>query len=113
MAIAVETERRAAAAQEAMQQAEIAASVLGGEEFGDRDFAGGVVDEGQQSEFGAAIFEPAVQAAVEQEHFALAGAGSAAPAMEAGATLAGRGDSGRAQQAAESFASDGEALDLA
>ena len=113
VAVAVETERSTATAQEAIQQAEIAASVFGGEEFGDRDLAGGVVDEGQQSKFRAPLFEPAMQAAIEQEHFAFAGTGSAALAMKAGATLAGRGDAGRAQKAAESFASDGKALELA
>lgn len=54
-----------------------------------------------------------MQAAVEQEHFAFASARSAALAMEAGATLTGGSDSGRTQEAAESFASDGKALDLA
>ena len=74
VAIAVETEGDAEAAQQAVEQAEIAACIFGGEEFGDEDFARGVVQEAQQGELRAAIFQPAVQAGVEQQHLAFASA---------------------------------------
>ena len=45
VAIAVEAEGDAEAAQQAAEQAEIAAGIFGGEELGDEDFAGGVVEE--------------------------------------------------------------------
>src|ERR1019366_7359276 len=72
VAITVETERYAEAAQQAVEQVEIAASVFGGEEFGDGDFVGGVVEETEQGKLRAAIFQPAVKAAVQQQHLALA-----------------------------------------
>src|SRR6202162_4871615 len=45
VAIAIETEGYAEAAQQAVEQAEIAARVFGGKEFGDQDFTSGVVEE--------------------------------------------------------------------
>ena len=66
VAIPVETEGHAAAAQQAAEQEEIAARILGEEEFGDQDFARGIVEEAQQSELRAALFQRAMQAAIEQ-----------------------------------------------
>ena len=56
VAIAVETEGDAEAAQQAAEQAKIAARIFGGEEFGDQNFAGGVVEEAEQGKLRAAIF---------------------------------------------------------
>ena len=110
VAIAVETEGYAEAAQQAAEQAEIAASVFGGEEFGDQDFAGGVVEEAEQGKLRAAIFQPAMKAGVEQQHFAFPSARQAALAMGGSASLTGRADPGRAQQTAEGLASEREAF---
>jgi hypothetical protein len=113
VAIAVEAEGNAEAAQQAAEQAKVAASVFGGEELGDGDFAGGIVEEAEQSELRAAIFEPVVEASVEQQHLAFASAAKSALAMRGGATLAGRADPGRAQETAKSLATEPEVFDLA
>ena len=110
VAIAVEAEGNAEAAQQAAEQAEIAAGIFGGEEFGDQDFAGGVVEKAEQGKLRAAIFQPAVQAGVEQHHFAFASARQAALAMGGSASFTGRADSGRAQQTAEGLAPEREAF---
>jgi len=112
VAVAVETDGYAEAAQQALEQAEIAASVFAGNEFGDQDFAGGVVQKAEQCELRTAIFEPAVQAAVQQQHLALASARQAALTMGGSATFAGRGDPSRTQQTAKGFASEREAFVL-
>ena len=75
-----------------------------------KNSAGGVVEEAEQGEFWAAIFEPAVEAGVEQQHFAFASAGQTALTMSGSATLAGRADPGRAQQTAEGLAPEREAF---
>ena len=110
VAVAVETEGYAEAAQQAVEQAEIAAGVFGGEEFGDQNFASGVVQKAEQGKLRAAIFQPAMKAGVEQQHFAFASARQAALAMRGSATLAGRADPGRAQQTAKGFAPEREAF---
>jgi len=110
VAIPVETERYAKAAQQAAEQAEIAARVFGGKEFGDGDFASGVIQEAEQGELRAAIFQPAVKAAIKQQHLALASAGETALAMGGSTAFAGRSDPGRAQQTAEGLAAEGEAF---
>src|SRR6202035_4611702 len=107
MTIAVETERDAEAAQQAAEQAEIATCVFGGEEFGDRDFASGIVEEAEQGQLRAAIFQPAVKAAVQQQHFALPSARRAALSMRGSAPLTGRADACRAQETAEGLAPEG------
>ena len=108
--IPVETEGYAEAAQQAAEQAEIATRVFGGEKFGDGNFASGVVEKAEQGELGAAIFQPAVQAAIKQQHLALASARQAALAMRGSAALTRRAHSCRAQQTAESFAPEREAF---
>lgn len=112
VAIAVETERNAVAAQQSVEQAEIATSVFGGKELRDQDFAGGIVEKAEQGEFGAALFEPAVQAGVEQKHFAFASAGQTALAVSGSAPFAERADPGGTQQAAKSLATERDAFDL-
>ena len=110
VAVAIEAERYATAAQQAVEQVEIAARVFGGEEISDQDFAGGVVEEAEQGKLWAAILQPAVQAGVEQQHLAFASACQAALSMSGSASFAGRGDPGRTQQTAEGFASEREAF---
>ena len=100
------------AAQQAAEQAEIAAGVFGGKELGDQDFAGGVVQEAEQGELGAAIFQPAVEAGVEQPHLAFARAGQTALTMRGGTTLAGRAETVATQQATKSLAAEGKTFDL-
>src|ERR1039457_358269 len=113
VAITIETGRYAEAAQQAVEQTEIAASVFGREEFGDGDFAGGVVQETEQGKLRAAIFQPVVKAAVQQQHLAFASAREAALAMGGSAAFTGRCNPGRAQQTAKGLASEREAFDLA
>ena len=110
VAIPVETEGDAEAAEQALEQAKIAARIFGREKFGDQNFAGGVVEKAEQGKLWAAIFEPAMQAGIEQNHFAFAGAGQATLAMSGSTTFAGRADPGRAQQTAKGFAPQREAF---
>src|SRR5271169_1494817 len=112
VAVAIEADRNTMAAQQAAEQAKIAASIFGGEEFGDRDFARGVVQEAEQGKLWAAVFEPRVGAAVEQEHLAFTSAGEPALAMGGSTAFARRADPGRAQQAAESLTTEGKMFDL-
>ena len=112
VAVAIEADRNTAAAQQAAQQAKIAASIFGGEEFGDRDFARGVVQETEQGKLRAAVLEPTVGAAIEQEHLAFTSAGDSALAMGGSTAFARRADPGRAQQAAESLTAEREMIDL-
>jgi hypothetical protein len=80
--------------------------------LGDQDLAGGVVEEAQQGEFWAAIFQLAVNAGVEQKHLALASAGQTALTMSGSAAFAGRADSGAAEKTTESFAAERKTFDL-
>ena len=112
VAITIEAERNAVAAQQAAEQTEIAAGVFGGEELGAKDFAGGVVEESEQGELGTAIFQPAVEAGVEQKHFAFTSASQTALAMSRGASFAGRPIPAPREKAAEGLATEGKAFDL-
>src|SRR5580658_769104 len=105
--IAVKAERDATAAQQAAEQAKIAAGIFGGKKFGGEDLASGVVEKAQQGELRATLFEPGMQAGIEEQHVAFTSAREASLAMSGSATLAGRADAGRAQQTAESFAAQG------
>ena len=110
VAISVEAEGDAVAAQQAVEQAEIAARIFGGEKFGDQNFARGIVQEAEQGKLWAAIFQPAMQAGVQQQHLAFASAGQAALAMRGSAALTARADPGRAQQTAKRLAAEREAF---
>jgi hypothetical protein len=110
VAISVEAERNAEAAQQAVEQAKITAGVFGGEEFGDQHFARGIVEEAEQSKLGATILQPAMKAGVEQQHLAFASACETALSMGGSATFAGRADPGRAQQTAKGLAPEREAF---
>jgi hypothetical protein len=113
VAVAVEAEGDAVAAQQAAEQAKVAMGVFGGEELGHEDFAGGVVEEAEQGKLRAAVFEPVVEAGVEQEHLAFASAGQAALAMGGSPSLTRGAEAGPTQQAAQGLTAQGEAFDLA
>src|SRR6266404_5675336 len=110
VAVAIQAERYAEAAQQAVEQEKITARVFGGEEFGNQDFACGVVQECEQGKLRAAILQPVVQASVEQQHLALTSTRQTALAMGRSATLTGRANPGRAQQTTEGFATEREAF---
>lgn len=80
-AVAVEGDRDAIAAQEAVEQAKIAFGGFRGEEAGGEDFAGSVVLHAQSGEPRAATFEPVVGRAVELHEFTLLGRTQAALTM--------------------------------
>jgi len=110
--IAVEGERDTAGTQELTEQREIAGSGFGGEELSGEDFSGSIVLQAEGSEPGAAAFEPIMGGAVELHQFALASGSQTALAMSGSTTLSGRAETGLAQETAESFATEREALDL-
>ena len=110
VAVAVEAEGNAEAAQQAVEQAEIAARVFGGKEFGDENFAGGIVEEAQSGKLRAAIFQPVVRRAVEQQHFAFASRAQTALAMSGRPALAGRAEAFTTEQTAKGLAAQREAF---
>ena len=63
-AIAAESQENSEAAQQAVQQAEIALGGFREEEFGGEDFARGIVPQAQGNEMWAATFQPSVGRAV-------------------------------------------------
>ena len=109
-AIAVEGDGNAVAAQQALEQAEIALGGFRGEELGGKDFAGSVVLHAQSGEQRAAAFEPVVGGAVELDQFAFAGRAQTALAMSGRPALAWRADAVGAEQAAQGFAAQREAF---
>ena len=111
--IAVESERDTVAAQQLAQQGEIAGGGFGGKELGSQDFSGGIVLQAERGETRAAAFEPIVGRAIELHQFAFAGGSQTALTMGGSAALPGRPQTGLTQETAESFAAEGEALDLA
>ena len=111
--IAIKGERDTAVTQQLAEQGEIAGSGFGGKELSGEDFTGGIVLQTERRETGAAAFEPVVRGAVELYQFAFTGGAQTALAMSGSAAFSGRADAGLAQQPAEGFATEGEALDLA
>jgi len=111
--IAVEGERDTAGTQELAEQGEIAGSGFGGEELSGQDFSRGIVLHAERGQSRAATLEPIVGRAVELHHFAFVSGSQTALAMNGSATLSGRSETGLPQETAESFATEGEALDLA
>lgn len=95
------------------EQGEIAGGGFGGEELSREDFSGGIVLQAEGGETRAATFQPIVRRAIELHQFALACRAQTALTMGGSAALAGRPQPGLPQQTAESFAAQGEALDLA
>jgi len=109
-AIAVEGDRDAVAAQEALEQAEIALGGFRGEELSGENFAGSVVLHAQSGEQRAAPFQPVVGGAVELHQLAFAGRAQTALAMSGRAAFAGRADAAGAEQPSQGFAAQREAF---
>jgi hypothetical protein len=78
-----------------------------------RYFGSGVVKEAEQGELRATLFEPRVQAGVQEQHLSFAGPRQAALTMGGSTTLTRRADPGRAQQTAKGLAAEGKAFDFA
>ena len=92
-----------------MQSAEIAEGIFGFElEVSGQDLAGGVILKADESELGAAAFEPVVTAGIGERHHAEARTGRAAGAILTRPALLRRGQFGGAQDAAHGLAADGE-----
>ncbi len=111
-AVAVESGGDAEAAEQALQQAEIAFGGFRSEELGGEDFSGGIVLQAQSGEAGAASFEPVVGTAVELHEFSFAGSAHTALTMNGSAAFAGRTEALFAKQAAQGLTSQGEAFDF-
>ena len=67
------------------------------------NLARGVVKEAEESELWAAIFEPAMKAAIEEEHFALPSAAKTSLAVRRSSPLLGGAETVLAEQTAESL----------
>src|ERR1700733_1979402 len=89
-AIAVESQRGAEAAEQAVEQAKIALGGFREEELGGEDFAGSVVLHTQSGELRAAALEPVVGRAVELNEFALARRAQTPLAMSGGTAFSRR-----------------------
>src|ERR1700687_4193903 len=88
MAVAVETERHAVSSDHGAQSAEIAKSVFRFElKVSGEGLAGGVVLKADESELGAAAFQPIMTAGIGEHHHTEAGTAQAAGAVLAGAAL--------------------------
>ena len=111
-AISVEGGGNAEAAEQALQQAEIACGRFRREELSGEDFAGGIVLHAQSGEARTAPFQPVVRAAVELHEFPFARGAQTALAMSGSAAFSGRADTRLAQEAAKRLAAEGEAFDL-
>ena len=109
-AIAVEGDRDAVAAQEALEQAEIALGGFREEELRGENFARSVVLHAQSGELRAAPFQPVVGGAVELHKLAFAGRAQSALAMSGRAAFAGRCDAAGAEQPSQGFAAQREAF---
>src|SRR6266853_6801738 len=62
--VPIEAEGDAVAAQQAAQQVEIPVGIFRGKELGNGNLAGGVIEETEEGELWASLFEPAMQAAI-------------------------------------------------
>src|SRR6267154_3541268 len=111
--IAIEGEWGPTVTQQLAEQGEIAGGGIGGKELSGQDFTGGIILQAEGGEARAAAFEPIVGRAIQLYQFALASGSQTALAMSGNAAFAGRAQTGLAQEPAEGFAAEGEALDLA
>ena len=109
-AIAVEGDGNAEAAQEVLEQAEIALGGFRGEELSGEHFAGGIVLHAQGGEQRAAAFEPVVRGAVELHELAFASGAQTALTMSGRTALAWRADAAGAEQSAQGFSAEREAF---
>src|ERR1017187_7655410 len=93
------------------ERAEIAERIFGFElEVSGQDLAGGVILKGDESELGAAAFEPVMTAGIGERHNAEAWAGWPARAILARPALLRRRQFGGTQDAAHGLAADREVL---
>ncbi len=109
---AVEGGGHAEAAEQALEQVEIAFGGFGEEKLGRQDFAGGVVLHAENGEARAAALQPVVRGAVELHELAFASDAQTALAMSGSAALAGRADAGPAEQTTQCFAAEAQAFDF-
>jgi hypothetical protein len=110
--VSVKGQRSAVAAQQLAQQQKIAERGFGGKELGRQDFSGGVILQAESGEARTAALEPVVGRTVELHQFAFAGGTQTALAMRGSAAFSRRAQTGLTQKTTESFAAEGEALDL-
>jgi hypothetical protein len=110
MAIAVEGERHTVAAQQAAEQAKIAASVFGESKERHQDLASRIVEKGEQSQLWAPSFEPVVEAGIEQHHFPFPSAAETALTVSGGTPLSGRAEASGAEQPTQRLAAEGQAF---
>lgn len=97
-AIAVKGDRDAVAAQQALQQPEVALGSFRGEKLSGQDFAGSIVLHAQGGEQRAAAFEPVVRGTVKLDQFALTSRAQPALAMSGRSAFARRADAFPAEQ---------------
>src|ERR1700720_2127679 len=91
----------------------IPVSIFGGKELGHGNLARGVVQEAEQSKLWAAIFQPAMKAAIEEEHFAFASATKTALAVRRSAPFLRGAETVLAEQTAERLPAERNTFDLA
>src|SRR5450755_1531836 len=109
--IAVEAERDAVGSDHGAQSAEIADGIFGFElEVSGEDLTGGIILKTDESEFGAAAFEPVMTAGVGEGHHAETRAGRASRTILPRPALLRRSQFGGPQDAAHGLPADGEVL---
>ena len=111
VAVAIEAERDAVGDDHGVQGAKIAESIFGFElEVSGQDLTGGIVLKADESELGAAAFEPVMTAGVGERHHAETRAGRATGAILARPALLRRGQFRGPQDATHGLAADREIL---
>ena len=110
VAVGVEGQGKAMGLAEVAQEQEIAGGVFFGAEDSPRDLTGGIIDGGNQAEFGPAVFEPRVVAAVDLEEHARLGAALSPAAVARGTALAGARQADLAANASHAGTRDGDAV---
>jgi hypothetical protein len=111
VAVAVETEWDAVSDNHGPESAEIAERIFDFElEVSGQDLSGGVVLKADESELGAAAFEPVMTAGIGERHHAEAWAGGSAGAVLTRPAFLRRGQFRSPQNAAHGLAADGEVL---
>jgi hypothetical protein len=103
---------RTEAAEQALEQAEIALGGFCGEELSSKDLSGGIVLHAESGEARTATFEPVVRAAVELHELTFARRARTALAMSGSAAFAWRAEAFLAKKAAQGLATERETFDL-
>ena len=111
-AVAVEGGGDPEAAEQALEQAEVARGGFCGEELGGENFSGGIVLQAESGEERATSFEPVVSTAVELQEFSFARRAQTTLTMSGSAAFAWRAEAFLTQQTAQGLASEGEAFEL-